>query len=59
MKVEYLEIVTPDVDAFCDTYATAYGVTFGDPVAELVHEQPVGTFAILMQGGVQQGLWQA
>jgi hypothetical protein len=35
MQVHYLEIVTPDVDAVCDTLATANGVTFGAPVPEL------------------------
>lgn len=35
MKLKYLEIVTPDVDATCSTLEAAHGVTFGDPVAEL------------------------
>ena len=30
MKIHYLEIVTPDVDAFCKTYASLYNVTFGE-----------------------------
>ena len=30
MQVQYLEIVTKDVDAVCATYAKLYGVTFGD-----------------------------
>jgi predicted enzyme related to lactoylglutathione lyase len=30
MKVQYLEIVTPDVDAFCKTYSKLHGVTFGE-----------------------------
>ena len=31
IKVEYLEIVTPEVDALCQQYAEAHGVTFSDP----------------------------
>lgn len=31
MRVHYLEIVTPDVDAVCDAYAAALGGEFGDP----------------------------
>ncbi|MEL7296938.1 MAG: hydroxylase [Pseudomonadota bacterium] len=31
MKVQYLEIVTPDVDGICTSYSSAYGVEFGDP----------------------------
>ena len=30
MNIQYLEIVTPDVDAVCATYAQLHGVTFGD-----------------------------
>lgn len=30
MTIHYLEIVTPEVDAVCATYAHAHGVTFGD-----------------------------
>lgn len=30
MQPYYLEIVTPDVDAVCATYAAAYGARFGD-----------------------------
>ena len=113
MKIHYLEIVTPDVDAVCASYAQLHGVTFSDPEPGLggartaplpegglvgvrapMHEteEPVvrpyvlvddveaaakaaveagaeiahppmeipghGTFAILIQGGVQHGLWQ-
>lgn len=32
--VQYLEIVTPDVDALCKQYSEIHGVTFGDPIAE-------------------------
>lgn len=35
MQVQYLEIVTPDVDAVCATYAQLYGVTFSEPEAGL------------------------
>lgn len=31
MKVQYLEIVTPDVDGICAAYSSAYGVQFGEP----------------------------
>ena len=30
MQIQYLEIVTPDVDAVCQTYSKLYGVTFND-----------------------------
>ena len=33
MKVQYLEIVTPKVDALCQQYSTAHGVTFSEPEA--------------------------
>lgn len=31
MRIDYLEIVTPDVDAVCATYERAHGVSFGAP----------------------------
>jgi predicted enzyme related to lactoylglutathione lyase len=31
MQVHYLEIVTPEVDAVCATYARLHGVSFGEP----------------------------
>lgn len=34
MKIQFLEIVTPDVDAMCATYEAATGAVFGDPVPE-------------------------
>lgn len=34
MQVQYLEIVTPDVDALCNQYSTIHGITFSEPVAE-------------------------
>ena len=30
VKIHFLEIVTPDVDAACTLYSKMYGVTFGD-----------------------------
>jgi predicted enzyme related to lactoylglutathione lyase len=113
MQIQYLEIVTPEVDAVCETYAKLHGVTFGDadpnlggartavlanggtlgvraPMHDL--EKPVvrpyllvedieasvnaaaasgaevalppmviaghGTCAIVIQGGIDSGLWQ-
>ena len=113
MQVHYLEIVTNEVDAVCDTYARLHGLTFSEPEAGLgnartaplpdggflgvrapMHEteEPVvrpyllvgdleaaakaaveggaeiahppmaipghGSFAIVIQGGIQHGLWQ-
>ena len=113
LKIYYLEIVTPDVDAACALYSLMYGVTFGDAdpnlggarVSNLTGggmigvraplrdtEQPVvrpyvlvedikvsieaasksgaeiaippmeipgyGQFAIVIQGGIESGLWQ-
>ncbi len=31
MQLQYLEIVTPDVDAVCGTYEKVHGVSFGEP----------------------------
>ncbi len=31
MRIHFLEIVTPDVDALCATYAAANGLQFGEP----------------------------
>ena len=113
MQIQYLEIVTPDVDAVCQTYSISYGVTFSDAdpnlggarTAKLAGggvvgvrrplrdtENPVvrpyvlvdniqtsvdaaaeagaqvalppmeiprhGTCAIVIQGGIESGLWQ-
>lgn len=30
MKIQYLEIVTPEVDVACETYSLLHGVTFGE-----------------------------
>lgn len=35
VAVQYLEVVTPDVDATCATLAKLHGVTFGKPVVLL------------------------
>lgn len=35
LKIQYLEIVTPDAEATCATYAAAIGAVFGDPVPAL------------------------
>jgi len=35
MQIQYLEIVTPDVDAVCATYAQLHGVSFSEPEAGL------------------------
>ena len=113
MRIHYLEIITPNVDAVCAAYAGVHGIAFGDGDPALggartasladggligvrapMHEaeQPItrpyalvedieravataaeagaevalppmelpghGTCAILIQGGVQLGLWQ-
>ena len=34
MTVQYLEIVTPEVEATCAALAKAHGIVFGDPIAE-------------------------
>jgi len=31
MKIQYLEIVTPEVEAVCKVYSQIHGVTFGEP----------------------------
>ena len=35
MQIQYIEIVTNDVEAVCSAYAAANLVQFGEPVAEL------------------------
>lgn len=35
MRVQYLEIVTPEVDALCSVYEASHGVVFGPPEAGL------------------------
>ena len=34
LTVQYLEIVTPDVDATCEALSKTHGVTFSEPVPE-------------------------
>ncbi len=113
MQIQFLEIVTPDVDGFCTLYSQMHGVVFGDAEQDLGgarttslpnggklgvrapmrdSEKPVvrpyilvddikasvaaaansgaeiamppteiaghGTFAIVIQGGIESGLWQ-
>ena len=113
MKIHYLEIVTPEVEALCKQYSAIHGITFGDPDMNLgnartakleggsmigirgplrENETPVirpyvlvddvkaavaaagdagaeialpgmeipghGTIAIVIQGGIECGLWQ-
>ena len=114
MKIQYLEIVTPNVEALCKQYSAMHGVTFGESDANLggartakmtdggtigirgplrETERPVirpyvlvddikasvtaaedagaevaissmeipghGTIAIVIQGGIECGLWQS
>lgn len=35
MKIQYLEVVTSEVDAVCTSYAAALNTRFGEPVAVL------------------------
>ena len=35
MKIQYLEIVTPEVDAVCVQYSASHNITFGEPDAGL------------------------
>lgn len=35
MVIQYLEIVTPDVEKTCEALAAAHGVAFGEPIAML------------------------
>ncbi len=113
MQVQYLEVVTPDVDALCEQYSAIQGITFSEPDQNLgnartaklngggligirgplrENESPVirpymlvenleeavaaaanagaeialpqmeipghGTIAIVVQGGIECGLWQ-
>ena len=37
MKIHYLEIVTPELDATCDMYSAVYEITFGEPDPLLGH----------------------
>ena len=115
MQIQYLEIVTPEVDALCKQYSTMLGITFSEPDGNLGNartaklngggligirgplrktETPVirpyvlvddikasvaaaadagaeiaiasmeipgghGTIAVVIQGGIECGLWQS
>lgn len=48
MKIQYLEIVTNDIDAVCAAYASANGVQFGAPDAGLGNART----ATLADGGL-------
>ena len=48
MLVQYLEIVTPDVDAVCAAYKAVHGVSFGEPEAGLGNARTAG----LSNGGM-------
>ena len=47
MQVHYLEIVTPEVEAVCTTYAQLHGVTFSEPEVVLGNART----ALLSDGG--------
>ncbi len=47
MRIGYLEIVTPDVEAVCAAYAAAHGVRFGAPEPGLGNARTVA----LPEGG--------
>ena len=48
MQIQYLEIVTPDVDATCTAYENLHGVSFGEPQAGLGNART----AMLAAGGM-------
>jgi len=48
MQIQYLEVVTKDVDAVCAAYEAANGVKFGEPDAGLGHART----ALLAGGGL-------
>lgn len=35
MQIQFLEIVTPDVNALCNQYSSIHGITFSEPIANL------------------------
>lgn len=51
MQIQYLEIVTPDVDAICTQYSKVHGVTFGDPDPNLG-----GARTVKLTGGGMLGI---
>ncbi len=63
MQLHYLEVVTPEVDATCATYAQLHGVTYGEPGAGLGNARPMAlpghdTFVIYIQGDIHHAPWQ-
>src|SRR5687767_13794730 len=48
MQIQYLEIVTKEVDAVCAAYAATHGVQFGEPDARLGNART----AVLAGGGL-------
>ena len=48
MRVQYLEVVTPDVEAVCASYEKLHGVSFGAPEAGLGNAR----IAPLQNGGM-------
>ena len=48
MQIQYLEIVTPEVDAVCATYEQSHGVSFGESEAGLGNART----AALANGGL-------
>lgn len=48
MNIQYLEIVTPDVDAVCASYEAIHGVRFGEPESRLGNART----AALADGGL-------
>lgn len=51
MRVQYLEIVTPDVEATCDSLEEMHGVTFGEPDPGLGHARTAA-----LEGGGRIGV---
>lgn len=51
MRVEYLEIVTPDVASTCDTLESVHGVHFSEPVPALGGARTTG-----LDGGGRVGV---
>lgn len=48
MQIQYLEIVTPELEATCAALAAVHGVEFGDPIPELGNART----AALSDGGM-------
>jgi len=51
MQIQYLEIVTPEVDATCELYRKLHGASFSDPVAGLGNARTA-----LLPGGGRVGV---